>query len=204
MSDFNQNSAGPQFELTETGGWGQRLKEWLSNYGSSVILPIVALAILASGIYLYATQKRQQTSILPEENPVTIVGGEANQEIVENDTNQEIVENLAVTGQTVEILPEKKENSDVITVKAEQGEGVTHLARKALKSHLGQSSDLTKEHKIYIEDYIKDEIGSKALEVGEEIEISENLINEAINSANTLTAEQLKVIEQFSAFVSEI
>jgi hypothetical protein len=208
MSDFNQN-AGPQFELTETGGWGQRLREWLSNNGSSVILPIVALAILASGIYLYATQKRQQTNILLEENPA-VIETETPAETIAVDKDQEIVENLAVEPviepavEAIEILPEKRENSDIIVVTAGQGEGVTHLARKALKAHLGESSNLTKEHKIYIEDYIKDKIGSKTLEVGEEIEISESLLNEAINSANKLTAEQLKVIEQFSKLVGEI
>lgn len=208
MSDFNQNTAGPQFELTETGGWGQRIREWLSNYGSSVILPIVALAILASGIYLYATQKRQQTSIL-EESPVTVVEGETeavtDNEIVENLTVEPAAPTVETAAPAVEILPEKRTDSGTIVVTAGKGEGITHLARKALKAHLGESSDLTKEHKIYIEDYIKDKIGSKTLEVGEEIEISENLINEAINSARTLTPEQLKAIEQFSALVqSEI
>jgi len=228
QTDYSQgtgSSQGPQFELTETGGWGSRLREWLSQYGSSVILPLVALLILASGIYLYASQKRQQSEIVLEDNPaVTVVPTEntENQEpesnsaivVTENqdkeDLDQQIVDNITVEMEptNIEILPAKdKGNSNAMRLKAEKGEGVTHLARKALKSYLQDnqtSSNLTKEHKIYIEDYIKDKIGSKTLEVGEEIEISESLINEAINSSATLTTRQLETIRQFSVAVAGI
>lgn len=233
QTDFTQGTSspqGPQFELTETGGWGSRLREWLGQYGSSVILPLVALAILASGIYLYATQKRQQAGILLEDNNsaigvapakneetetnaaiVSVDNSQKNQELVKQQ-EQQIVNIIAEAKSdeptAVEILPAKNKNSgNVIAVRAEKGEGVTHLARKALKNYLQNnqpSSNLTKEHKIYIEDYIKDKIGSRALEVNEEMEISKDLINEAINSSAALTAQQLQNIEQFSAVVAEI
>lgn len=210
--NFNHNSEntsnGPQFDLAETNGWGGQSREWLSKYGSSVILPIVALAILASGIYLYATQKRQENNIFLEQSPATIVAPEqaedSSDEAIVVTEQQENVQEEVISEQIKEILPVKQDDQVTIKLKAKAGEGVTHLARRALKDYLTQDTDLTKEHKIYIEDYIKDNIGSKTLEVGEEIEISENLIQDAINSANTLTAEQLKIIEQFSALVTEI
>ena len=79
---------------------------------------------------------------------------------------------------------------------------MTHLARRALKDYLkDHSQELTNEHKIYIEDYLKDRIGSQPLEIDEEITFSEDLIKEAIDASSQLTPEQLKVIEQFSALV---
>ena len=51
------------------------------------------------------------------------------------------------------------------------------------------------EHKIYIEDYLKDEIGSRPLEVDEEIAFSEDLIREAIEASLQLTPEQLEIRE---------
>ena len=183
--DFNQNTqtSGPQFELAESGGWGKKCREWINRYGSSVILPIVALAILASGIYLYATQKRQENNaLLPqeqEEAPATVVATNTTTEqsiespaAIENNIDKKIIENLAInntpeTEKVKEILPEIKQTNNTIIVKAEKGEGVTHLARKALKTYLNSHNpdnlNLTKEHKIYIEDYIKDKIGSKTL-----------------------------------------
>lgn len=217
--DFNQNTqtGGPQFELAETGGWGKKCRGWINRYGSSVILPIVALAILASGIYLYATQKRQENNALApqeEETPATVVTTtEPSTEIpaaTENNTDKKIIENLAINNtpeleKVKEIVPEKKQ-TNTITIKAEKGEGVTHLARKAFKtyhsSHNLDSFKLTKEHKIYIEDYIKDKIGSKTLKTDETIDFSENLIKEAIDSSTKLTSKQLKVIEQFSRLVT--
>lgn len=222
-SEFNQNnqSNGPQFELVETGGWGKRFREWLNRYGSSVILPIVALAILASGIYLYATQKRQETNILlqPDETPVAVINTENSSdmqidqvsEVSEiSTTDEQIIENLVITPDVSEtpniqeIILAVQKNENIITLQAGQGEGVTHLARRAVKDYLNTHNreGLTKEHKIYIEDHIKDSIGSKTLAIGESIEISENLIEEAINLSTKLTTEQLQVIEQFSSLVT--
>ncbi|MBU4030594.1 hypothetical protein KJ756_00265, partial [Patescibacteria group bacterium] len=61
--------------------------------------------------------------------------------------------------------------------------------------------NLTNEHKIYIEDYLKDQVGSRPLEVGEEITFSEDLIKEAIDASLELSPEQLKNLEKYSALV---
>lgn len=92
-------------------------------------------------------------------------------------------------------------------VVAEKGEGITHLARKALKEHLnrtGEGSDLTREHKVYIEDYIKDRTGDRWLKLGEKLSFSEELIKEAINSSRQLTNNQLDNLKQFSSLISDI
>lgn len=179
------STGGPQF-----GYYGQNPKKekWIKKYGSSVILPIIALLILAGGIYLYANQKNDEITPLLEENTANIQG------------------NLAAQDQTItddqELIPEAIKQGGIITEKAIKGDGVTNLSRRALKDYLKDNpQELTNEHKIYIEDYLKDNIGSKPLEVGEEISFSEDLIKQAIEDSLELTPEQLKNLEKYSALV---
>jgi hypothetical protein len=88
---------------------------------------------------------------------------------------------------------------------AEQGNGITHLARKAAKAYLdktGQAADLTAEHKVYIEDYLTKKTGDRWLDLGEKVSFSEDLIKEAVDSSRQLNAEQLDNLKQYSAQIS--
>ncbi|TSC75446.1 MAG: Uncharacterized protein G01um101430_288 [Parcubacteria group bacterium Gr01-1014_30] len=88
---------------------------------------------------------------------------------------------------------------------AQSGEGVTHLARRALGEYLaksGQGADLTVEHKIYIEDYIQKKTGDEWLDLGQTVSFSEDLIREAVEASWQLTDEQLENLRQYSAQVS--
>lgn len=86
------------------------------------------------------------------------------------------------------------------TLSAARGEGITHLARKALQAYLtetGQGSDLTPEHKVYIEDYMQNRTGNGGLEVGQQETFSEGLITEAISSAKTLSPKSLEHLKKY-------
>lgn len=99
------------------------------------------------------------------------------------------------------ILPKDYEET------AEAGEGITHLARKALKNYLrekGSNLNLTAEHKIYIEDYLQNKIGDFPLQRGQKLSFSEELIKEAIDSALQLTPQQLANLSQYAQMVPEI
>lgn len=88
---------------------------------------------------------------------------------------------------------------------AQEGDGVTHLARRAVKDYLdrtGQGTDLTAEHKVYIEDYIQKKTGDEWLNLGEKVSFSESLIKEAVDSSQQLTAEQLDNLTQYSGQIS--
>jgi hypothetical protein len=101
------------------------------------------------------------------------------------------------------VLPEKKTYVET----AGPGEGITHLARRALREYLSENSQsfsVTPEHKIYIEDYIAKKMGSGWLKLGEQLEISGGLIQSAINAAANLTPEQLDNLTQFSQLVPSL
>lgn len=94
----------------------------------------------------------------------------------------------------------EKEGSFVET--AESGDGITHLSRKALNDYLKNNpdSDLSKEHKIYIEDYLRKKIGFQGgMHVGTSVEFSKNLIEEAIDSSKKLSDSQLQNLKKYSA-----
>ena len=220
------STGGPQFNLPGKGGWGKESRQWINRYSSSVTLPIIALLILAGGIYLYTSQKEEVnlpsegisfiSEKLPDLNEETLTGDMPEEEITIGDmpTAEEIAalsqreiaetEPAQPAEETTfeEIIPEgRKENNNIIE-KAVKGEGVTHLARRALKDYLEDNSrQLTNEHKIYIEDYLKDQIGSRPLEIDEEITFSQDSIKEAINASLELNQDQLNNLEEYSALV---
>lgn len=101
------------------------------------------------------------------------------------------------------VLPQPKVYEQI----AQPGDGITHLARKALKEYLaekGQGLNLTPEHKIYIEDYMQKKTGDFWLQVGQKITFSQELIEEAIQKAQNLTPEQLQNLTQYSQLVPEL
>jgi len=183
---------GPQFGLKDTGGWGKMARDWLKRYGSSIVLPIVALAILAGGIYLYANQSTEETIFLTEDNSASLVDLDQETTLSDQQTQEDITETIPAV---------KKEAGSIIET-AVNGDGITHLARRALEHYLEENSqELTNEHKIYIEDYLKDTTDSRPLEAEEEVSFSEDLIQEAIDASLQLSPEQLKNLEKYSALV---
>lgn len=196
-------TSGPRFGFKDKGGWGSRLKGWINKYGSSIILPIIALLILAGGIYLYASQKSQEEAFSPADETAIDISQLLEEESAEEpETTSPPAEETEGTLPIEKIIPEGRQEGAQIIEKAAKGDGVTHLARRALKDYLANhSSELSNEHKIYIEDFLKDEIGSRPLKVDEEITFSENLIKQAIDASSQLSPEQLKILEKYSALV---
>jgi hypothetical protein len=105
--------------------------------------------------------------------------------------------------------PEKTETPSqprVYEETAQAGEGITHLARKALKEYLKEKGgpNLAPEHKIFIEDYLQKKTGDYQLQLGQKLTFSEELIKEAIEKAQTLTQEQLQNLTQYAQLVPDL
>lgn len=203
ITSSDKPAGGPQFGSSEPSGWGKKTRDWLSKYGSSVILPIIAILILAGGIYLYATQRAEEI-IPPKEEILPEITEEVPAITEEKPETISPTEEVVKEPEIKEIIPEPIKKEGQIIEKAVKGDGVTHLARRALKDYLAdhpQEKELTKEHKIYIEDYLKDREGPRSLEINDEISFSEDLIQEAIDASLQLNADQLKTLEQYSALV---
>jgi hypothetical protein len=207
MAKFKDNG-GVKSVVEEKQDFLARLISWIKENFSTIILPLIAIVLLALGIYFYSsptaktpitTDTKKEITQIPQDKQknqdLSKKTQEQNAQNVQKDSNK----NDGTGGPEVE----KIEN---YTEKAAKGEGVTHLARKALKRYLSFEPvpSLTKEHKIYIEDYMKDRIGSFKLKVGQEITFSSSLIKEAISSAMKLTQNQLNNLKQYSKLVPSL
>lgn len=89
---------------------------------------------------------------------------------------------------------------------AQKGQGVTHLARASLAEYLASQPDtaLTAEHKIYVEDYLKDLKGERELEIGESVEFSAADIQTGIEKAKKLKPEELENLTKYTKRVTNL
>ena len=123
---------GPQFGLENKTGQKEGFRGWINKYGSSVALPIVALAILSGGIYLYTNQKSEQANLFSKDDLADIQEqqpGNSEQNIMP-DSDQETSQ---PADQVIEnIIPQGRKQDNTIIEKAILGDGITNLARRAL------------------------------------------------------------------------
>jgi len=157
---------------------------------------VLVLVLLAAGSYIWLAKSGKiapvNLSLLGAKITAVFSGKKDTSFILEGINPQDLKINLAA-------------NTTNYEETAQPGEGVTHLARRALKSYLsdkGDSFNLTAEHKIYIEDYLQKKTGSQLLKLGDKVNFSDQLIAEAINQSQKLTSNQLENLKQFSALVT--
>jgi len=108
-----------------------------------------------------------------------------------------------VTSVSNEETPCPKEETKVIyRSTAQKGEGITHIARRAIESHLKDNNEeIGPERRIYAEDYIKRVLGERDLQLDEEVLISSDLVIEAIELSFELTPPQLENLKVYSSLV---
>lgn len=176
----------------------QKAVFWIKENFSTIILPLIAIILLAFGIYFYSITPSQAPPVQTSPKVTTETKKDSASEKPQDVAKQETV---GTGGPEAEVFIEK------YIEKAASGEGITHLARKALKRYLsseGVSLSLTKEHKIYIEDYMKDMIGSFKLKVGQEISFSTSLIKDGIAKAQKLSVNSLNNLKKYSRLVPSL
>ncbi len=167
-----------------------RLKSRLAANGKTLekvlISLIVVVMVLGTFFYLFQSRDLEKTVL------GNIFGGFIADLVSEKEDDEK------------EFISEQE--TEVYTETAERGDGLTHLARRALSNYVEENeiTNLTDEHKIYIEDYIQKELGSYSLFLGQEVEISQDLISEAVNESRELSGEQLNNLKQYSVLVSSL
>jgi len=184
-----------------------RLKLRLPKSKKSFVPWIILLCLIVIGVLAYVYReplgkalvfRKAEIQELPAPTEPTLSLPEL------QETSLQIEEGKIIGEEKVTVVPsEPKETTEekVYVEVAEHGEGITHLARKALAEYLkekGENIALTKAHKIYIEDYMQKKTGWRWLKLGEKISFSEKLIEEAIEKSLKLTEDQLQNILNFT------
>lgn len=160
------------------------------NYLNWIILVLLAIAVIL--IFIYRQPIGEKLSDLVSRNRASLVEIEDMEE-----------ESIPEEPEAIEGLVSIPGQEDIYQEIAEAGEGITHLARKALNHYLedyGQNvSLLTDAHRTYIEDYLQNEIGDDWLQQGEKVSFGKDLIGKAIEKSLSLEDAELENIDNFQA-----
>jgi len=184
----------------------QQLKRWFQD-NLRIIVSVVIVVAIAGGIYSYSnrgasiatttdSKSEQENKATEEQLPVEI-----SKPVEQAKTSTKTTETKVSTPAS----SQETEGSFVET--AGKGDGLTTLARQAAANYLEKNPDsvLTKEHKIYIEDYLRKNITrSGGVHVGTSVEFSKDLIQKAITQSKNLNEKQLKNLQKYSARVSNL
>jgi hypothetical protein len=215
--------ANEDFESQEELGLGGKVKNWIQD-NIRIIISVLIVIVIAGGIYSYSnrTQEVIFEDDLALEDEFVIDDEQTEEEAVEGketameNSEEETVETVPEAEEEVQVNEEpaekeaeviSQETEDSFIEKAVSGDGRTTLARKALASYLEKNNDseLTAEHKIYIEDYLRKNVSyTGGVNVGTEISFSKNLIRNSIEKAKTLTDGQLENLKKYSARVPSL
>lgn len=177
------------------GSFIDRLKESPRTVSALIIILIVAAAI-------YAFSGNEAT-------PPTGTVGETGQQAEEVTPQPEVTSETgkpspspSVMMKKNEVLPEARKTDRAYVEVAQRGEGVTHLARRAASQWLQENKadfEVTAAHKVYIEDYIRKNVGSKkGLALGEQQEIPFDVVKDAVAKAKDLSPNQLKNLQKYA------
>jgi hypothetical protein len=173
-------------------------------FGLVIISNYVGDGFIASTSEKITEERNRMISIFNGEDQEEEQASEEGEEDANEEEEFELAEEEDGDDDEISIFNPARENYRQV---AEKGEGLTHLARKATTSYMNENDiNLTDEERIYVEDYIQKEVqkekGVVFLDIGDNVDFSSDLIEEAVNNANDLTEVQLNNLSQYTAFVS--
>jgi type IV secretory pathway VirB10-like protein len=186
------------------------IKRWFQD-NLRIIVSIIIVIAIAGGIYSYSkrsespsvTDESISTEKTTDDAAVTVEPGNASDS---KTTDEKTTPATKTPTEVKQAAPESKETTASFVEVAGRGDSKTVLARRALANYLEKNPDsaLTKEHKIYIEDYLRKQTPSKGVAIGSSLEFSKDAIAKAIELSKNLSAKQLKNLEKYSARVTSI
>lgn len=219
--EFNDD----EFNESEEPTAMQKFKEWIQE-NLRILVSVLIVVLIASSIYSYSKRGEEESKLAEEEGTGIenilsdlSAGEEPTDQAESTDEGKLTVEEEKPA--TPETQPEQKveepqkqatpdtsdskETDGSFVEVAQNGDGTTHLARRALAHYLEKNPDagLTAEHKIYIEDYLRKNVSPKGhIAIGTSVEFSKDLIKQAINASKNLNDAQLKNLQRYSALVN--
>lgn len=210
-------------EELESPGFMERIKESPRTVSALIIILIVAAAI-----YAFSGEPNKNESDLANNNEAAITEDAGVVDVVDDTEGEAAAEGesdattpnppaatpaqpTVMPGAVVSpeklqemnrALPAGERQDRAYVEAAEAGDGITHLARRATTRYLAENNAgyaITQEHRIYIEDYIQNSLGSDRLSVGETRTISFDLVAEAVMSAGELNQSQLQNLSHYTS-----
>ncbi len=187
----------PMFEEESSAN---QAKAWIQE-NLRILVSVFIVAAIALGIYSYSqrTETLSDDMLLDTNGSDTNIAMEQKGDMTDNTVKSDIKTGVVVTPEL------SRETETSFVEQAEAGNGTTHLARRALAHYLEKNPDssLTAEHKVYIEDYLRKNVGyTGTVTTKTSVDFSKTLINQAIEKSKTLNDKQLQNLKKYSARVS--
>ncbi len=190
-----QENVRERIEAAKSNGWGAKLSEFARSRNKKLLI-FAAIALLFMG-GSYLTNRNSAENV-----PAVVQSSDKDAATLgENDVPVNVLDIKINEGGEVIFSDEENEvNEDSITKTASRGDGITHLARSAIKDYLAESGKtLSAEQKIYAEDYVQNKIGSEFLEVDQKISFSKDLLREAVEKSEGLEEWQIENLKQYTS-----
>lgn len=191
---------------TESEGMFSVLSKTIENNWRLLLVGVIILAIALNSSWSDNTSSagnKTETTPTPQTEQTQQAEQNKPEETAQNKENaQSGAKEVAQTAKQEATNTITASNENAIVQVAAKSEGVTHLARRAIKEYLGNTQEnLNAEQKIYAEDYLRKQTGKKVLEVGEKIEFSTDLIKQSIEKAKGLNEGQIKNLSKYVPLV---
>lgn len=191
---FSKDSSGPKFNSgvdkkiaqAQNNGWGKQFEKFVQEKKYTLLVAIGIITLMAVGFFIGNTLN---TDTLPA-SFTSQIGTITNESIL-----------LAETGATNDTSTQVTSSFDgnVATEIAQTGDGITHLARRALATYLASETiGLNAEQLVYAEDFLQNLTGTQLLNVGEIITFSAQDIETSITGALELTDLQLENLKLYT------
>lgn len=177
-------------------------------WAKNILSIFLILFLIVSGIYAFNRDANTDTEDKSVEEKV--------EEIKQSEENTSDQENTTESKEGDEMKAEKDESTDTIevyiqktdstiTVKAQEGDGVTHLARKAVAEYIRDKTiSLSKEQKLYAETVLKNQYYQAHLNIGQEVSFDLDTVSDTIQNAQNLTERQIHAWSKYTASVPSL
>jgi mannitol-specific phosphotransferase system IIBC component len=164
---------------------------WTKN----IISILLIVFLIVSGVYAFNRDASKEDKSVEEKVE------DIKKEETEDQKNTD-EEKSSTTEESQEQKPDIQKTESKIIVKANPGDGVTQLARKAIAEYSkDKERSLSKEQKLYAETNLKNEYYQHHLNVGQEVSFEEQSIAEIIQKAQNLSEKETKA---WSKYVSSV
>ena len=180
-------------------------------WAKNIISILLILFLIISGIYAFNRETNTDEKDSVEEKVEEIKESEQKSDEM---NRQEATENGEQTSSEMEAKTENESQSNdttisttdsQITVKAEAGDGVTHLARKAVAEYTkSQNITLSAEQKLYAETVLKNQYYQHHLSVGQSIDFDMSSLENTIEDAQNLSPSQIENWSKYVPYVSHL
>lgn len=192
---FSEDSSGPKFNSgvdkkiaqAQNNGWGKQFEKFMQEKKYTLLVAIGIITLMAVGFFIGNTLN---TDTLPA-SFTSQIGTVTDKSILFAETGTTNNGSVQVTSSF---------DGNIVTEIAQTGDGITHLARKALAIYLiNSTTELNAEQLVYAEDFLQNLTGTQLLNVGEIITFSAQDIKTAITGALGLTDLQLENLKLYTS-----